>query len=475
MCAFSAVPASFLPKQVPFVAAYEGHSDMADLNHLQQRRADLSKDMDAIETVATASDTKRFTDDQRVEFDELLAEATVVSEDIERLQKRQAADLAAFRTTTVPAQLTLGTDHATERPWGPPLAVGATSEMVYEANTTALGEFAIAVRAATMGQGSDPRLFAAVGAPSGMNTAIPSEGGFAVPQEVAAGIESDMMKAGELLSRVDVRTISGDNMTYNVIDETSRVDGSRWGGVRGYWVDQGTAPTVSQTKLARLEMKLRKVGALGHLTDELVADAPALGGELRALFTEELLFAVEDAIFEGDGAGKPQGFTEAACLVTIGKETGQAKETIVGENITKMWARMPARSRSNAVWLANIDTTPTLAVLTLDIGTAGVRYPYASIQSGSMAFWGRPVIFIEYASTVGTIDDLVLADLRSYRLIRKASGIETASSIHVKFSGGEETFRAFYRVDGQAVPRSSLTPFKGTKDTSPFITLATRA
>ena len=32
--------------------------------------------------------------------------------------------------------------------------------------------------------------------------------------------------------------------------------------VRHYWVDQGTAPTASQTKLARVELKLRKVGRL---------------------------------------------------------------------------------------------------------------------------------------------------------------------------------------------------------------------
>lgn len=40
---------------------------------------------------------------------------------------------------------------------------------------------------------------------------------------------------------------------------------------------------------------------------------------------------------------------------------------------------------------------------------------------------------------------------------------------------GEQAFRAFYRVDGQAVPRAALTPFKGSNTLSPFVVLATRA
>jgi HK97 family phage major capsid protein len=79
-----------------------------------------------------------------------------------------------------------------------------------------------------------------------MNTREPvSEGGFAVPPELAPGIEMGMFAGGEILSRVDARTITGDSIAYNVIDETSRAAGSRAGGVQGYWVDQGTAPTAS--------------------------------------------------------------------------------------------------------------------------------------------------------------------------------------------------------------------------------------
>jgi HK97 family phage major capsid protein len=95
-------------------------------------------------------------------------------------------------------------------------------------------------------------------------------------------------------------------------------------------------------------------------------------------------------------------------------------------------------------------------------------------DSGVLRIKGRPVIAVEYAETVGTVGDIALVDLSKYRVIRKG-GVEQASSMHVYFAQGEQAFRAFYRVDGQAVPRAALTPFKGSNTLSPFVVLATRA
>jgi len=450
---------------------------MDTLKALYNQRADLATALAALVAI-DEGDERELTTEETEQHTQACADLEAIDAKIERLKAAKAIETRAPSAPVEPGQpsrIAFGPDHSLERPWGPTLHADATDEMRVEADAAALGEWAIAARKASNGLGADPRLFAATGDSSGMNTAVPSEGGFAVPSEIAPGIEREMLETGAITSRVDTRTITGDSIAYNVIDVTSQVDGSRQGGIRAYWVDQGTAATKSKTTIARLEMKLRKVGVLNYLTDELVADAAAFGGEVRAMVIDEVGFAVEDAIFEGDGAGKPQGFTNANCVVSIAKETGQAAATIVGENITKMWARMSPRSHANAVWLANVDTIPQLSVMTLDIGTAGTRYPFASVNNGSLSLWGRPVIYVPYASTLGTVDDIVLADLSKYRLVRKSSGVEQSSSIHVRFTQGEETIRTFYRVDGQAVPRSAVTPFKGSNTTSPFIVLATRS
>jgi HK97 family phage major capsid protein len=409
---------------------------------------------------------------ERAEAEE--AELTGIETRVSALDKDIAllAKLQEDERNAAGAHVQFGQNRAESKPWGPTLHSDATDSMKKAARQAALGEFAIAIKAAASGEGMDPRLFAAG---TGMNTVNGSDGGFAVPPELAPGLEQGMFAGGEILSRVDARTITGDSISYNVVDETSRVAGSRAGSVQGYWVDQGTAPTASSVKLARIELKLRKVATLGYMTDELVSDAAALGGELESSFVDELIFQVEDAIVEGTGAGQPLGYQNAPCLVTVAKETGQAAATIAVANLSKMWARLPARSKANAVWLINVDTEPQLDLLTIPAGTGAVEPRFVTYApDGTLNIKGRPVVRVEYCATLGTLGDIALVDLTRYRLIRKGSGPETASSMHVRFTQGEQTFKATYRVDGQPVPRSAITPFKGTNTLSPFVVLATR-
>ena len=419
---------------------------------------------EALQILQTAA--KDRTPEHSARLDAIEGELVAVGKDIERLERLQVIE-----RTEGAARVTVGQDRAELRPWGPVVPDSAPAYVRREAEHTALGNFALAVKAAATGQ-PDVRLMAAA---TGMGTQVDSSMGFAVPNEVAPGIEREMYATGEILSRCDVRTIGGNSISYNVLDETSRADGSRGSGVLGYWVDEGVAPTLSNMKLARIDMKLRKVGALGAMTDELLQDATALGGELSGAFTDELIFQTENKVFRGNGANAMQGFLNAACLVSVSKETGQSAATINTTNLSKMWARMPARSKGNAVWFINVDCEPQLDELAQAIGTAGTAPRFVTYsESGVLRIKGRPVIPVEYAETVGTVGDIALVDMSKYRVIRKG-GVEQASSMHVYFAQGEQAFRAFYRVDGQATPRAAVTPFKGAATLSPFVVLATRS
>jgi HK97 family phage major capsid protein len=379
----------------------------------------------------------------------------------------RAADVERSQASKV----TPGKDNAEDKPWAPRADASAPKHIKDELRHMALGNFAMAVRAAAYGD-VDVRLHAAA---TGAGTQTDSNLGFAVPNEVAPGIEREMFETGEILGRVDARSITGNNITYNMLDETSRADSSRGGGILGYWVDEGTAPTASNTKLAKMEMKLRKVGAFGVMTDELLSDAVALGGELEQGFALELIFQVENKVWRGNGSSAPLGFLNAPCLVTITKETNQTAATINTTNLVKMWARMPSRSKKNAVWYYNTECGPQLHEMSQAIGTGGTAPRFVSYApDGSMTIFGRPAIDVEYAEAVGTVGDIACVDLKKYRLIRKG-GVEQASSMHVYFAQGEQAFRAFYRVDGQPVPRAALTPFKGSAQLSPFVVLGTRS
>ena len=107
-------------------------------------------------------------------------------------------------------------------------------------------------------------------------------------------------------------------------------------------------------------------------------------------------------------------------------------------------------------------------------GTPAYMPPGGLSASPYGTLFGRPVIAVEYCATLGTLGDIMLVDLNEYLMIDKG-GMESASSIHVRFIYDETTFRFVYRVDGQPIWNSALTPFKGTNTQSPYVVLAARA
>lgn len=306
-----------------------------------------------------------------------------------------------------------------------------------------------------------------------------SAGGFLVDVDRQAGILSRVYEVGSLLQRVDMVGISaGSNgMTFNAISETSRADGSRRGGIRAYWTAEGGEKTKSKPEFREMELKLKKVAALVYATDELLADASALESWVMANLPEELRFVVEDSIINGTGVGMPLGIVPGGCVVSVSKEVGQAAKTVVSQNVMKMWSRLYAPCRRNAAWLINQDVEPQLYQLNVGVGTGGslVFMPPGGLSAAPYAtLYGRPVLPIEYCQTLGTEGDIILADMSEYQMIEKG-GIQSASSIHVRFVYDESVFRFVWRVDGEPKWNSDLTPFKGTNTQSPFVTLKVRA
>jgi len=312
---------------------------------------------------------------------------------------------------------------------------------------------------------------------TGLSEAAGPDGGFLIPPTYADGILEIMHNQESLLDKCDKYDMAGPSMKFRAVDETSRANGSRRGGSRAYWVDEGGTLTASRPKFRQIDLTAHKVAALYYATEELMADAPMLEQAASRYAADELTFSINDAIINGTGAGQPLGILNAACTVSVAKETGQVAASLQTENIVKMWARLHRSGRTNAVWLINQDVTPQLFTLTLGIGTAGVTTfmppgglsdkPYATLM-------GRPVIETEFNPTLGTVGDVLLCDMKSFLAATRGS-VQAMSSMHVQFLTDETAFRFTFRVAGSPWWNSALTPFKGTNTQSPFVSLATRA
>lgn len=358
-------------------------------------------------------------------------------------------------------------DRSTEKP-----EVKPTPAKDNEKRFSSFGEQLMAAyRAAMPGGKVDERL--STRAASGLNETTPSDGGFLVQQDFVTELLKRTYETGILASKVKKIPIStnANGMKINAIDEDSRANGSRWGGVQTYWEGEADEITASKPKFRQMELSLKKLTGLCYATDELLQDAAALEAVIRQAFAEEFGFKIDDAILSGSGEGEPLGILNSGAIVTVAKEASQT-DTITVENLIKMWNRLWSRSRANAVWYINQELEPYL--YTLKIGDKPVYIPAGGLSEKPFGtLFGRPVVPIEQCSAAGEVGDIILADIGQYLLIDKG-GIKSASSIHVRFLYDENVFRFIYRVDGKPIWTKPLTPYKGSATVSPFVTLAKR-
>jgi len=338
------------------------------------------------------------------------------------------------------------------------------------------GEFLIAVRNAKLNPANtDPRLVQ--NAALGSNEGSGEDGAFLVEPEHAPAILKRAYELSQVASRCTRNSISSNRVTLNYVKETSRANGYRQGGVLGYWIPEAGTITASTPKFGQMELKLKKLAGLYYASEEVLEDAVALESFATQAFADEFAFLLDEAVFSGSGTQEPLGVFNAGCKVDVAIEAGQTAATIVFENIVKMWARMWGRSRANAAWFINQDIEPELMTMAQTVGTGGVSvYMPANGLSASpySTLMGRPVIPCEHCETLGTVGDIVLADMSQYLLVDKG-GLKRADSIHVQFATDQHAFRFIYRVDGQPKWQSALTPAKGSNTLSPFVRLATRS
>lgn len=341
-----------------------------------------------------------------------------------------------------------------------------------------LGEqLAAVVRAGSPGGKIDPRLYNAA---SGLGETISSDGGFLVDQDFTNQLLADVFQTGVLASRCRRIPISANSngIKINGVDETSRAS-TRYGGVLGYWVDEAAEKTASKPKFRMIELSLKKLIGLCYATDELLQDATALEAFIRQAFAGEFGFLLDDAIINGTGAGQPLGILNSGCLISVSAEGGQAADTVVTENIVKMYSRRFASQTNNYAWYYNQNIEPQLFTMSLSVGTGGsaVYMPPGGLsQSPYGTLMGLPAIAIEQAASIGDVGDIILANFRDGYILAEKGGVQADMSIHVRFVYDESCFRFVMRIDGQPVRASALTPYKGgaSYTQSHFITLAAR-
>jgi len=269
---------------------------------------------------------------------------------------------------------------------------------------------------------------------------------------------------------------NGNESTIHAIDESSRANGSRWGGVRMYWECEAGEKTKSKPKFRMVDIALNKLIGVCYVTDELAVDSALLESVLSMAFQAETDFMLTDAVINGTGAGMPLGIIGSPGTITQARETGQAEDTIIYANVVNMWARLIPSSRANSVWMINQNAESQLNEMVSIVGAAGIPVYQPAGQSPdhpTPLLFGRPVLLLEQCQILGDPGDIILGDLSKYIAIDGGS-LRRDVSIHVQFVYDERVLRFVYRVDGQPILQRPITPANSNTTVSHFVILGER-
>ncbi|GGA80744.1 phage capsid protein [Edaphobacter acidisoli] len=433
-----------------------------NIMQLVQKKAEALKKARALSTLAE-SENRDLTDAESAEFDALMASIKSYSTNIDRA----AGLLEAERTApTVDASATgaagasAGHNRGEDKPW------------------RNFGEFLGAVKATTIrgGHVTDPRLQAALGA----SETSDADGGFLVPTEQSTEIIDRVWNEGQVSGRADRTPMRTSRLTIPGVNEDSRLPGFRYGGIAVYREAEAALYNSSKPNFKLIELINNKLIGLLYATEELLEDTDALSAWASKTFPKAMAFTLDDECINGLGSGQFLGILNSGALVIVAKDSGQAAATITTSNILNMHAASLASGRKNSVWFINQNIESQLYALTIpgDMGTAVALYVQPGMRGnndgGYGTILGHPVIPIEQAATLGTVGDIILADMDQY-LIGERSGIRADSSIHVQFLTGQTAFRWMMRNDGKPKQKAPVTPYKGSQALSSFVAVATRS
>ena len=281
---------------------------------------------------------------------------------------------------------------------------------------------------------------------------VGEEGGFLVPEDMLGEIQKKIDGDESLLSRCRQLKTSGNRITMPV-DENAPWSGSS-SNFEAYWV--GEEKTANETKktMGEADIKLHKLQAKVSVTDEMLEDAPLIESIIMADAPEVIMSKINNAIISGNGIKKPEGILSSGFGYEVAKEGGQAADTIIFENLKKLYTHAVPRAKRNGVFLYNVACEEQLIGMKLDTGSTdgvSVYLPNNSISGAPYGtLWGKPVFPMAGAlPALGDKGDIMFVDLSYYYAAIKTGAIKRQMSVHALWDEDKTSYKFSFRMGGQ--------------------------
>lgn len=171
---------------------------------------------------------------------------------------------------------------------------------------------------------------------------VSTQGGALVPERFIAEVLHPPGEDELILPRARKFSMNESVLHVGTMDNLSNANGTMYSGFAAEWVEEhgefsDQTPTTSKITLTR-----HKLGLFTTASNELLSDS-SYEQQLVPALQQALRDFRDDAFFNGNGVAKPKGILNDPAIVTVAKETNQPADTIVTENLNKMYARLHPR------------------------------------------------------------------------------------------------------------------------------------
>lgn len=289
---------------------------------------------------------------------------------------------------------------------------------------------------------------------------VPSSGGFSVPEPLAAKWLDDSLPNEIIRPRATVWPMESESRKVPGWDGADQSSNFFGGFAMEFLAEEGTGS--KQTgKLRLITLNAKKGAIFCDASSEIIEDGLGFEAQLEMAIRKSLSLGMDYYFLQGNGAGQPLGVINSQGVISVAKESGQAEDTILFENISKMYARMYPAGRSRAVWIANETTIPALMTgLTVTVGTGGSWVNVFKENNGQFSILGRPVIFTPNLPVLGDANDIIFADLSQYAIgIRRQMKLEKSNI--PGWTQDLVSYRVIVRFDGMGTWKAAITPKNG--------------
>lgn len=330
----------------------------------------------------------------------------------------------------------------------------------YETETggfQSLSEFLIAVRKHCLGELHISRLKV-------MTEGVDSAGGVIVPPKWADEIFHIALEESIVRRRAVVLPTTSDNIQVPRFVETSRAT-SLLGGIKFYWIketeDKGAR--AEDPALGLMKLNAHEGVATFYVSNNLQSDVPAFEKFMKTALGRAVGFYEDAAYIWGTGVGQPIGIMPSNAILKVSRvAVGKVDISDIGNLAERL---LPA-SHQKAVWLIN------QTVLTEWFNMVAVAANVAAvIDLAKMLCLGKPIIVTEKCASLGTEGDIILADFSHYLIGDRELVISASQHVPNYWQRNMTFWKLVIRVDGQPTYEQPMTPYKGAKTISAFVTL----